>query len=159
MVYLLKEKEIGVMRILMYQFSWFWPVGQIMLHSCGDRASGYLWPCQSKRTYHYLHGSSTGKTRIEWLWMEVRSQLAHRWRAFFYQLEHLHWLDCKNWQHLWLFHYLFLDMINSDCQDFQEEWNAHPIFGEGKDHSPNVSLTSHLVSHHHYLYHHRICAW
>jgi hypothetical protein len=151
MVHLLEEEEIGVVRILMSRFSWFWPVGQIVLHSGGDCTSGYSWPCQSKWTYSCLYGSSTRNTRIEWLWVEVRSQFARQLRAFFYWLEHLHLLDCKNPQHLWLVHYLFLDMINSDCQDFQEEWNAHPISGEGKDRSPNVSLTNHLVSRHHYL--------
>ena len=151
MVYLLEGEEIGVARILMSRFSWFWPVGQIVLHSCGDRASDYSWLCQPQWTYSCLYNSSTRNTRIERLWVEVGSQFARRWRAFFYRLERLHWLDRKNPQHLWLVHYLFLDMINSDCRDFQEEWNAHPISGEGKDRSPNVCLTRHLVSCHHYL--------
>ena len=44
-----------------------------------------------------------------------------------------------NPHHRWLLHYLFLDMINKDCQSFCEEWNAHPISGVGGGRSPNVS--------------------
>ncbi|KAJ7765055.1 hypothetical protein DFH07DRAFT_738012, partial [Mycena maculata] len=79
---------------------------------------------------------STHNTRIERLWVEVGSQFARRWRAFFYRLEALHSLDRSNPHHLWLLHLLFLDLINEDCQDFRAEWNCHPISGEGHDMSP-----------------------
>ncbi|KAJ7457474.1 hypothetical protein FB451DRAFT_1142707 [Mycena latifolia] len=79
---------------------------------------------------------STNNTRIERLWVEVGSQFARRWRAFFYRLEALHGLDRKNPHHLWLLHLLFLDDINKDCDDFRAEWNCHPISGEGHDLSP-----------------------
>ncbi|KAJ6447884.1 hypothetical protein C8R45DRAFT_917688 [Mycena sanguinolenta] len=85
----------------------------------------------------FIWGSSTHNTRIERLWVEVGSQFARRWRAFFYRLEALHGLDRTNPTHLWLLHYLFLDMINDDCRTFQTEWNAHPISGSGHDQSPN----------------------
>ena len=75
------------------------------------------------------------------MWVEVGSQFVRRWRAFFYRLERLHHLERDNANHLWLLHYLFLSMINDDCKTFQEEWNAHPILGEGHDQSPNVSNT------------------
>jgi hypothetical protein len=72
--------------------------------------------------------------------VEVGSQFARRWRGFFYRLEALHQLDRTDAAHLWLIHYLFLDMINSDCAEFQAEWNAHPISGAGHDQSPNVRV-------------------
>ncbi|KAK6984404.1 hypothetical protein R3P38DRAFT_3332842 [Favolaschia claudopus] len=50
----------------------------------------------------FIWGSSTHNTRIERLWVEVGSQFARRWRAFFYRLEALHGLDCRNLHHLWL---------------------------------------------------------
>ncbi|KAJ7165971.1 hypothetical protein C8R46DRAFT_997065 [Mycena filopes] len=81
--------------------------------------------------------SSTHNTRIERLWVEVGSQFARRWRAFFYRLEALHGLDRSNPHHLWLLHLLFLDLINDDCDDFRAEWNCHPISGEGHSQSPN----------------------
>ncbi|KAF8147914.1 hypothetical protein K438DRAFT_1625828 [Mycena galopus ATCC 62051] len=80
--------------------------------------------------------SSTHNTRIERLWVEVGSQFARRWRAFFYRLEALHGLDRSNPRHLWLLHFLFLDLINADCETFRAEWNCHPISGEGHDQSP-----------------------
>ncbi|KAI6138991.1 hypothetical protein BKA82DRAFT_3989134, partial [Pisolithus tinctorius] len=64
------------------------------------------------------------------------------WRAFFLCLERLHHLDRSDPNHLWLLHHLFLDEINADCTIFCEEWNAHPIAGEGHDQSPNVSFTT-----------------
>ncbi|KAJ3712637.1 hypothetical protein C8R42DRAFT_615362 [Lentinula raphanica] len=86
----------------------------------------------------FIWGSSTHNTRIERLWVEVGSQFARRWRAFFYRLEHIHCLKRANLHHLWLLHYLFLDLINDDCKTFQSEWNLHPISGqEGKNESPH----------------------
>ncbi|KAJ6624168.1 hypothetical protein B0H10DRAFT_1785093, partial [Mycena sp. CBHHK59/15] len=84
--------------------------------------------------------SSKNNTRIERLWVEVGSQFARRWRAFFYRLEVLHGLDRSNPHHLWLLHLLFLAMINEDCDDFRAEWNCHPISGEGHDQSPEDML-------------------
>ncbi|KAJ7759384.1 hypothetical protein DFH07DRAFT_772196 [Mycena maculata] len=72
---------------------------------------------------------STRNTRIERLWVEVGTQFARRWRAFFTRLGRLHRLDRKNPAHLWLLHCLFLDSINDDCKEFQTEWNLHPISG------------------------------
>ncbi|KAK6992373.1 hypothetical protein R3P38DRAFT_2386233, partial [Favolaschia claudopus] len=102
----------------------------------------------------FIWSSSTHNTRIERLWVEVGSQFARRWRAFFYRLEALHGLDCRNphlccsfWKkihfifhthHLWLIHFLFLDLINEDCENFRQEWNCHPISGEGHDMSPQA---------------------
>ncbi|KAK7025803.1 hypothetical protein R3P38DRAFT_3316416 [Favolaschia claudopus] len=63
----------------------------------------------------FIWGSSTHNTRIERLWVEVGSQFARRWRAFFYRLEALHKLDRTNAKHLWLLYRLFLGMINHDC--------------------------------------------
>jgi hypothetical protein len=77
--------------------------------------------------------SSTRNTRIERLWVEVGSQFARRWRAFFTRLEDLHDLDPQNPHHIWLIRKLFLDEINKDCIQFQNHWNAHPIRGEGHD--------------------------
>ncbi|KAJ7060886.1 hypothetical protein C8F01DRAFT_975113 [Mycena amicta] len=83
--------------------------------------------------------SSTTNTRIERLWVEVGSQFARCWRAFFYRLEARHQLNRKNAQHLWLLHHLFLDLINEDCDEFRQVWNVKPISGEAHNKSPEVS--------------------
>ncbi|KAJ7705165.1 hypothetical protein B0H14DRAFT_3645903 [Mycena olivaceomarginata] len=62
-----------------------------------------------------MWGSSTRNTRIERLWVEVGTQFARGWRAFFTRLGRLHHLDRKNPSHLWLLHRLFLFAINDDC--------------------------------------------
>lgn len=73
------------------------------------------------------------------MWVEVGTQFARRWRAFFSRLERLHGLNIDKAGHLWLLHSLFLDAIKSDCQEFQAEWNAHPIGGPyTNDKSPQV---------------------
>ncbi|KAF8155225.1 hypothetical protein K438DRAFT_358148 [Mycena galopus ATCC 62051] len=85
----------------------------------------------------FMWGSSTRNTRIERLWVEVGTQFARRWRAFFTRLGRLHSLDRKDPSHLWLLHLLFLPDINDDCQEFQEEWNLHPLGGRAtNDQSP-----------------------
>lgn len=92
----------------------------------------------------FMWGSSTHNSRIERLWVEVGTQFARRWRAFFLRLEQHHYLDCSNPRHLWLIHVLFLDEINRDCESFRQDWNAHPLSGQGKgaNQSPNVSTSN-----------------
>ncbi|KAH7906323.1 hypothetical protein BJ138DRAFT_1016435, partial [Hygrophoropsis aurantiaca] len=72
---------------------------------------------------------STRNSRIERLWVEVGTQFARRWRAFFTRLERLHRLNVEKPEHLWLLSTLFLGAINEDCDDFRHEWNSHPIGG------------------------------
>ncbi|KAJ7088488.1 hypothetical protein B0H15DRAFT_780646 [Mycena belliarum] len=84
-----------------------------------------------------LAARSTRNTRIERLWVEVGTQFARRWRAFFTRLGRLHHLDRKDPGQLWLLHLLFLPELNSDCREFQDEWNLHPISGRTtSDQSP-----------------------
>lgn len=92
----------------------------------------------------FLWGTSTRNTRIERMWVEMGSQFARRWRAFFTRLERLHHLNPEIPTHLWLLHFLFLDLIDADCQEFKRNWNAHPISGRGGDRSPNVRHLQHL---------------
>ncbi|KAJ7772045.1 hypothetical protein DFH07DRAFT_953328 [Mycena maculata] len=73
---------------------------------------------------------------MEQMWVEVGTQFARPWRDFFTRLERLHGLNPDNPHHLWLLHYLFLDDINKDCDEFRELWNHHPISGKGHDQTP-----------------------
>ena len=83
--------------------------------------------------------SSTHNTRIERLWVEVGRNFCRNWRAFFGRLEDEFGLDHSNPGHIWLLQTLFLDAINTDCDLFVQEWNAHPISGrDTKDMSPQV---------------------
>ncbi|KAG2079051.1 hypothetical protein BDR04DRAFT_1146743 [Suillus decipiens] len=81
--------------------------------------------------------NTTHNSQIEHLWVEVGTQFARRWRAFFTQLENYHGLHPDISSHVWLLQTLFLDKINQDCLDFQAEWNCHPIHGpDTNDKSP-----------------------
>ncbi|KIJ33433.1 hypothetical protein M422DRAFT_264537 [Sphaerobolus stellatus SS14] len=75
----------------------------------------------------FMWGSSTHNTRIKRLWVEVATQFARRWRAFFFHLERLHGLNRHNPHHIWLIGERFLAEINDDCDLFCENWNTHPI--------------------------------
>lgn len=86
--------------------------------------------------------SSTRNTRIERMWVEVGTQFGYRWRAFFTRLERRHGLDPEKPGHLWLLHLLFLDFINADCMMFKDEWNHHPLSGNGRNQTPLVRAWS-----------------
>jgi hypothetical protein len=88
-----------------------------------------------------LLSRSTHNQRIERLWVEVGSQFARRWRAFFARLEQDHLLDAHNPQHLWLLHHLFLHELDHDSKAFQGDWNHHGISGsETQSKSPHVRI-------------------
>ncbi|KAI0646013.1 hypothetical protein C8Q79DRAFT_1071722 [Trametes meyenii] len=79
------------------------------------------------------------------MWVEVGTQFARRWRAFFTRLERCHRLDPEKPGHLWLLHQLFLEEINVDCRAFQREWNHHPISGNAHNQTPvDMRLLSRL---------------
>ncbi|KIO17899.1 hypothetical protein M407DRAFT_48151, partial [Tulasnella calospora MUT 4182] len=85
----------------------------------------------------FIWGPSTRNQRIERLWVEVGSQFARRWRAFFHRLEDDHFLDSTNPHHLWLLHHLFLHSLDNEAKSFQDDWNNHPISGpQGRNKSP-----------------------
>ncbi|KAG6376026.1 hypothetical protein JVT61DRAFT_1990 [Boletus reticuloceps] len=45
-------------------------------------------------------------------------------------------LNATDLSHQWLLHYLFLEDINNDCQQFQNDWNHHPISARGHNQTP-----------------------
>ncbi len=48
-----------------------------------------------------------------------------KWKNFFLELEVHYGLDPSNHHHIWLLHYLWLDAINRDTQDWMGMWNSH----------------------------------
>ncbi|PPR03768.1 hypothetical protein CVT24_007511 [Panaeolus cyanescens] len=82
---------------------------------------------RGKNRGSFMWGPSTRNTPIERNWVELGRRVCRAWRVFFQRLGRLHNLDQSNTGHLWLLQYLFLDVINEDCRNYVEEWNAHPM--------------------------------
>ncbi|KAJ7751390.1 hypothetical protein B0H16DRAFT_1373775, partial [Mycena metata] len=45
-----------------------------------------------------------------------------------------------NPHHLWVLHFLFLNEINKDCDEFRNDWNNHPISRKGHNQTPSVCV-------------------
>ncbi|KAJ7725540.1 hypothetical protein B0H16DRAFT_1332645, partial [Mycena metata] len=80
---------------------------------------------------------SVHNTRIERLWYDVTHGFGHKWKTFFTELEVHHGLNPLVPSHIWLLHYLFLDAINRDAQEWAAAWNSHHLQMRGeRSHSP-----------------------
>ncbi|CAE6411338.1 unnamed protein product [Rhizoctonia solani] len=84
----------------------------------------------------YIWGRSVHNTRIERLWYDITEGFGWKWKLFFYDLEVHHGLIPTLETHLWLLHYLFLDNINQDAQQWALAWNSHTMALRGE---PNRS--------------------
>ncbi|KAG1832282.1 hypothetical protein F4604DRAFT_1911559 [Suillus subluteus] len=105
--------------------------------------------CDVNHVRHREDARSTRNSRIERLWVEVGTQFARRWRAFFTRLENHHGLNPHSPSHIWLLQTLFLDEINQDCSDFRAEWNCHLIRGpDTNDKSPKFGVHPDVIEEH-----------
>lgn len=116
-----------------------------MIKHRGPNRASFMWGRYVSRVIRWyvllinsVCYSSARNTRIERMWVEVGTQFAMRWRAFFTRLERFHRLVLDEDGQLWLLHLLFLDEINNDCRAFQRDWDHHPISGSAKNQTPMV---------------------
>ncbi|KAH8797805.1 hypothetical protein DL96DRAFT_1782297, partial [Flagelloscypha sp. PMI_526] len=85
----------------------------------------------------YIFGKSVHNIRIECLWYDVTRGFGAKWKKFFFTLELHHGLDPDNSAHLWLLHFLFLQSIDQDAQEWAESWNNHKLrLRDQRDRSP-----------------------
>ncbi|KAG1831889.1 hypothetical protein EV424DRAFT_1469964 [Suillus variegatus] len=75
----------------------------------------------------YIWGRSVHNVQIECLWCDLSSGFGGKWKQFFQDLEQHNRLDLDLESHIWLLHYLFLDVINEDAMEWAESWNNHVI--------------------------------
>lgn len=107
-------------------------VAEWMIEKRGLNRGSFIWGLYVQNGFlvsatEDLACSSTRNQRIERLWVEVGSQFARRWRAFFHRLEDDHFLDSTNPHHLWLLHHLFLRVLDNDAKLFQDDWNPKDV--------------------------------
>ena len=99
----------------------------------------YIWGrCVSKINRTISTGltffRSVHNTRIERLWVDVKTQVLGRWMDGLRDLEENYGLDIENDSHIWLVQELFLPMVNTDLRTFQAAWNNHTIRRPGQEH-------------------------
>jgi hypothetical protein len=75
---------------------------------------------------------SVHNTRIERLWVDLKTQLTHKWVDFFSDLELHHGLDAENPNHIWLLQYLFITELNNEIVQFIASWNNHLLRHDGE---------------------------
>lgn len=98
---------------------------------CG--AGSYIWGryvfclVDSLDSLLFMSRRSVHNTRAERLWGDFIHGIISKWKPFFEDLELNHGLDPNMHAHIWLLHWLFLDVINEDVQEWREAWNHHQI--------------------------------
>lgn len=77
--------------------------------------------------FHILttSNSSVHNIRIERLWVDWTSAVGSKWKTFFQNLEVYDALNPELYSHIWLLHYLFLDVINTEALHWANTWNSH----------------------------------
>ncbi|KXN84867.1 hypothetical protein AN958_11997 [Leucoagaricus sp. SymC.cos] len=99
----------------------------------------------------YIWGQSVHNTRIERLWVDVKTGFIFQWQDFFLTLEHQCGLVPTLPHHIWLLHHLFLSQINKDAEHWKNMWNEHPmsILDESGSHwqSPLIMFTLSTMVH------------
>ncbi|KAJ7127763.1 hypothetical protein C8R44DRAFT_616395 [Mycena epipterygia] len=83
---------------------------------------------------------SVHNTRIERLWLDWTQGVGLKWHDFFMSLEHNYDLKHDNPAHIWLLHYLFLDALNADAEDWAAAWNNHVMQIAGETNRSPVDM-------------------
>jgi hypothetical protein len=69
-----------------------------------------------------------------------------KWKDFFMTLEASHGLDPQSPSHIWLLHWLFLNAINDDAQEWMAAWNMHTMDIRGEpSQTPQAMFTFSMV--------------
>jgi hypothetical protein len=78
----------------------------------------------------------------------MTSAFGSKWKTFFEVLEAHDGLDTDNDAHIWLLHFLFLDTINRDAEDWAATWNNHVLQRRGQHHqSPHQMYLHGMIQH------------
>jgi hypothetical protein len=91
---------------------------------------------------------SVHNTRIERLWVEFTQGVGAKWKLFFLELEEFYGLDPDLPAHIWLLHWLFLDEINHDVEEWTAAWNSHKMsLPDDQERSPRDMFIFGMLEH------------
>ena len=77
-----------------------------------------------------IAGLSTHNEHIERLWRDVYHCVSSNYYELFYHMEEQQELDPLNEIDLYCLHFIYLQRINKNLQDFSESWNHHALSTE-----------------------------
>jgi hypothetical protein len=70
---------------------------------------------------------SVHNIRIERLWFDLTQGIGTKWKSFFVTLEMHHNLRVDLDSHIWLLHFLFFEVLNTELTEWGETWNSHKL--------------------------------
>lgn len=90
----------------------------------------------------HLSGTSMRNQRIERLWRDSTEKVLNYYKIYFKYLES-RGVDFSNLNLRYVMHYLFLDRINADLEQFRQDWNHHGLSSTAGNRSPLFLLYVH----------------
>jgi hypothetical protein len=98
-----------------------------------------------------LTGSSNHNQRIERLWYDVTRKVLFSYKEIFLYYINILDMDINNDRTCFIMHYLFLDRIEADLQQFVEAWNNHKVSTNARSvHTPTHNMTPNQLEQHPY---------
>ena len=79
-------------------------------------------------------------TRSERLWFDLVNDLSHKWQSFFQDLETHHGMNAEAGDHIWLLHYLFLEELNCELDQWAKGWNHHKMQLKGEENKSPIEM-------------------
>lgn len=87
----------------------------------------YMICMRGLNRHSVICGTSTHNQRIERLWRDVTKEFLDYYRILFTSIEEVLDVNVADEWVLFIFHYLFLNVVNADLITFQNTWNSHPL--------------------------------
>ena len=80
--------------------------------------------------------------------MDFTAGIGGKWKRFFQDLSVVAGFDPDNPSHIWLLHFLFLDALNQEIQEWANAWNQHKLSLEGERNKSPAELRAFSLMEH-----------